>query len=491
MKSSVHHFDLCVVGGGSAGIGAAVAGARAGLSVLLVEKGDCLGGNAVRGGVHSWEPGVGGDVLPREIYERLREIPQATAIWSIGRHLCWPKPGQPKFPGGECVVDPARTYQDTQWRCGTRGYQEETRTREQWHGVIFEPEAYAQVVEEMFRETGRGTLWKNTRFLDAVGAEGKVHRLRVERDGSVQEIQADFVVDASADGLVCQSLGCECLVGAEASHQFGETAAPRTADPRQINAVSLIFRVTPVDSPAIEPLDPASLENLPTRWPGVHLVHYPNGDRCLNMLPTMEGREFWQWIESGPAGYAQAYAECERRVRGYWHHLQTQSPEFRSFRIHWIAPTLGVRESRRVVGEYLLTQQDLLAGLSGQRHPDLIAIADHPMDLHGEENKGCPELGQPYGIPLRCLIPKGWKNLLVAGRCASFTHIAASSCRLSRTMMDLGYAAGLAAQLARESSGDVRRLDAAILRQRLVEQGATLSWPPKRIAAENLCQKVH
>lgn len=488
MNISVPHFDLCVIGGGSAGIGAALGGARAGLSVLLVEKGDCLGGNAVRGGVHSWEPGVGGNVFPREIYHRLREIPLATAVWSIGRHLCWPKPGQPKFPGGECLVDPARTYEDTQQRCGTKGYAEEARPRERWHGVVFEPDAYAQVVEEMFRETGNGTLWKQASFQAAEAVNGVLHSVRIEYQGRIQSVTATTFIDATADALVGRSLGCPMMRGVEAADRFQEPGAPAQGDSRKINAISLIFRITPVDSPAIEPLDPATAaaSDSGQRFPGAHVVEYPNGDRCLNMLPTMEGREFLDFIESGKGGYARAYEVCERRVRRFWHHLQSHYPEFRAYRLSWLAPALGVRESLRVVGEYILTEPDLVAGLSGQTHPDLIAIADHALDIHGEGHRRSGELDEPYGIPFRCLIPKGWKNWLVVGRCASFSHIAASSCRLSRTMMDLGHAAGLAAALAKASHRPVAEVDPAILRQTLRQQGTQLDWPPK-----NLCHKNH
>ena len=87
-------YDLCVVGAGSGGIAAALAAARMGLSVLLIEKSDTLGGNAVRGGVHNWEPGVGGTAFPFEIYQRLQKIPDAVAIVCMSRHCCSQQPGE-------------------------------------------------------------------------------------------------------------------------------------------------------------------------------------------------------------------------------------------------------------------------------------------------------------------------------------------------------------------------------------------------------------
>jgi len=105
---------------------------------------------------------------------------------------------------------------------------------------------------------------------------------------------------------------------------------------------------------------------------------------------------------------------------------------------------LGVRESRRVVARYTLTEHDLRAGLSGQAHGDIVAVADHAVDVHGAHGAGCGELAEPYGVPFRCLQPVDCDNLLVPGRAAGFSAIAASSCRLSRTMLQLGVAAGRA-----------------------------------------------
>jgi hypothetical protein len=127
-----------------------------------------------------------------------------------------------------------------------------------------------------------------------------------------------------------------------------------------------------------------------------------------------------------------------------------------------------------VVGEYVLTQHDLLAGLEKQDHPDIIAIADHAMDVHGAGGKHVHgELKGAYGIPYRCLIPKGQTNLLIACRGASFSHIAASSCRLSRTMIALGRAAGVAAAMAATSNASVGKIDVAALRCSLGMPGST------------------
>jgi len=184
--------------------------------------------------------------------------------------------------------------------------------------------------------------------------------------------------------------------------------------------------------------------------------------------------------EAHALGFARAYAECARRIRAHWHHLQTVFPEFQSFRLSWIAPGLGVREGPRLVGRYVLTEHDLLAGLSGQKHDDLITIADHARDTHGADTgrAGTGELSQPYGVPFRSLLPKEFDNLAVACRGASFSSVAASSCRLSRTMMQLGQATGTAAALAvRGAATSYAAISPEELRASLAAQNVELTWP--------------
>jgi len=99
------------------------------------------------------------------------------------------------------------------------------------------------------------------------------------------------------------------------------------------------------------------------------------------------------------------------------------------------------------------------------------------MDLHGIERSGCTELKAPYGIPFRCLIPQDSKNLLIASRAASFSSIAASSCRLSRTMMQLGQAAGTACFIALNNNKFIEDIDHAELLESLRKQNVELAWP--------------
>lgn len=464
--------ELAVVGGGSGGFGAALAAARMGVDVVLVERADCLGGNSVRGGVNCWEMGAGGTGIPFDLYRRLKQRPGAAGIYSYGRHAAWFDPSSEAYPypGGETVIDPSRGYLDTLQRHGTKGMvADAARVRELWHGVPFEPEAMAETMLAMLEETGRCRVLFKTQCVGADGDEQYVHSIRLVGG---RRVKAKAFVDATGDGVVCAAVGCETMEGQEPRDRFQEPCAPVEATGR-INGVSLIYRVMPVPSPAVEPLPPGVTNRCwwAARFPSAQVNHYPNGDLNINMLPTMDGAEFLR------RGYADALEECGRRVRAHWHHLQSGFAEFQRFRIGWVAPALGIRESRRVVGEYVLTEHDLVAGLSGQKHPDIICIVDHPMDTHGGHGRGIGELDEPYGVPYRCLVPKGRRNLLVACRAASFSSLAASSCRLSRTMMQLGQAAGTAAALANELKVELPDVPAGRLRDALREQHVQLEHP--------------
>lgn len=459
--SQTSRFDLVVIGAGSGGFAAALAGARGGLKVALVERADSLGGNAARGGINSWEMGVGGTGFPFEIYKRLKKVPQTVGIYRLGRHL-WT---DPTFPGGEAVLDPTLRYVDSLRRFLHPGEDK----FQVWHGVPFEPGAYARVLCDLLDETGNVTVLTGTGFRSAVVSDRRIVEITLT-DGSV--LRAETFVDATGDLELAQATGCKTRIGREDSSTYGETAAPEEAN-SQINAITQIYRVNPSDGPqTIEQL-PADVP--PECWwrekfPVAMYNQYPAGGWNINMLPTMEGREY---LSLGPAA---AQIECRRRVLAHWHWVQTKLPEMQGFRLSWMAPALGVRETHRLVGRYVLTQHDLDATLKAQTHEDIICIADHAKDVHGEAHVA-KELTFPYGVPYRCLLPVELDNLLVACRGASFSAIGASSCRLSRTMLQLGQAAGTAAALAKERGDAACAVPAVELRSRLRNQGVQLEWP--------------
>lgn len=457
--------SVAVVGSGSGGIGAALAASRLGVDTVLIEKESMLGGTSVVAGVSCWEPVAGATGIPYDIYHELVNIPKAVGIYSMGRHCCHPEHNNPPFPGGESLVGD-KSYRDTLLRSGTRGLKDDEQLcREQWHGVVFEPEQFDMTVRKMLEDTGRCRIISNNAVV-AVNCNNSSEIASVTlADGTV--VKAGLWIDNS--GALIRFSGAGILIGEDPKSLFNEPGAPDLPK-KQLNGATLIFRITTIRMAEIEPRPdyvPASCW-WADRFPSMFCVQYPNGDRNCNMLPTMSGKEY---IELGET---KAYAECVRRVRSFWHYLQSEYPEFRNYRIKHIFERIGVRESFRTVCNYMLNENDLLQGISRQQHSDIIALSDHMMDSHGAQGRKSGELHEPYGVPYRCLIPQGFDNLLVAGRIAGFSSIAASSCRLSRTMMQLGQAAGTAAALAIEKNCLFPEVDIQELRSSLIHQRVQL-----------------
>jgi hypothetical protein len=470
---------VIVIGGGSGGIGASLAAARLGADVCLIEAHQILGGTSTVGGVNVWEMGSGGTGIPFDLYLRMKQIACGVGIYTIGRHAAWAQAGETPYPGGESIIDPTQTYADTLRRCGARSLAlDEEFARANWHGVVFEPDALNAAAMDVLAETQKCTVLLETRVHAVNAADGRIESITLS-DGT--ELAADVFIDSTGDGFIAAECGCEMMSGQEARDAFDEPGAPeRPTD--HLNGVSLIYRIMLIDSPAIEALPDAIAEDCwwQERWPSVSAVQYPCGDWQMNTLPTMAGREYLDM------GLEAAYEECRRRVLAHWHYLQTEHPEFRAYRLKSIAPALGVRETRRVVGDYVLTEHDVRGGLSNQQHDDIIAISDHMIDTHGAHAKASGELEEPYGIPYRCLLAKGMANLLVACRAASFSSIAASSCRLSRTMMQLGQAAGTAASMAATMGITLRDVAGAVLRYSVEHQGTQLTWLPSEDVVERI-----
>jgi hypothetical protein len=139
------------------------------------------------------------------------------------------------------------------------------------------------------------------------------------------------------------------------------------------------------------------------------------------------------------------------------------------------SPLVGMRESRRIVGEYTLTAEDCA---EGRRFPDVIAKGGRALNTHGVTGEWgvnfWVEPKAPYDIPYRCLVPQKIDNLLVAGRCMSGTHIAMGSYRGQPNCMSTGEAAGTAAALSTKLQVPPRTLDVKLLQKKLLDQGALL-----------------
>lgn len=414
--------DVCVVGAGSAGIAAALAAARRGAHVVLVERQARLGGTGTNAYVANWEPGPGCS-LAKEIFDRMQAVGGA----GVARGY----PVQTKAPMGYSLVTDGIPYEATLRRSGI--------PHSELRRIPYKPEAFDRVVRDMLGETGKVTLLDRTTFFQA---ETNSDRTRVDSilaqaaDGTILRVRAKVFVDSTGCVWLCRALGCDVMLGADPRSRFNEPSAPEKGI-LQLNAISRCYLIRPSDAPRLE-LVPSE----EVRFPKCAFVTgWKDGLQAVNTLPLLPGRALIDF------GYDECLRRSEQMVHAHWHWLQ-QMPEFRGYELQEIAPMLGIRESYRVVTRYVLNENDLVAGLPGQNHTDIIAVADHPCDVHGAGGH-LAEVKTAYGIPYRCLIPAGgWQNLLVACRGAGFSKIAASSCRLQRTMIQLGHAAGAAAAMS-------------------------------------------
>jgi len=439
--------DICVAGGGSGGFGAACAAARSGLRVLLFDASDMLGGTSTVSGVNCWEPVAGVSFgLPRELYERMCRIPNGCGIYAPKLHQSLGREGYRNFPGGLSVINRGMTYNDTL----KKGFDySRISCLEVWNGVIFEPKVWNLCAWEMLRESSCMVL--TGRSVEEVKhTDEHIHSVVLD-DGT--EIESKIWIDNC--GYLSAASRCQLLYGSEPRQMFQEPDAPEEPTVSNLNGVTLIFRVTPTDKPEIEPLSSELVE----RNCSVSMVatEYPNGDLCCNMLPTLRGADYLALGENA------ARKLCEARVRIYWHTVQEQYDLLRHYKFKSFAPRLGVREAFRTLCDVMLTENDVLNGIAGQDQGDWVVISDHQLDRHGAGGPARPV--RPYGISYRSLLPKGKDNLLLAGKIGGFSCLASTSCRLSRTIMRLGEAAGYAAALAIQSQCSLRSVDISRLQE--------------------------
>jgi hypothetical protein len=437
------YYDICVVGGGSGGFGAACAAARLGAKVILIEAGHGLGGTSTYAGVNNYEPVAGATGLPQELYEHLLPTPNAVAIQQpIKRYT-------PEQPWGK-------------YTCATETDYRLSLSRKTGTAITFEPELMDKAMQHFLQKVGC-TVHLQTRFTDLQRDGNKITSITVQNAEGTHTIQATVFIDATADIYLARAAGCQSAIGTETPDAYDEPSAPEQSE-IILNNASLCYRIAPLkpgEEPDIPPI-PTDVD-LDKLRPVTSIRTYPNGDLNMNPLHTMTGLEAFELGD-------QAYAVAHKRMQAHWHILQTQYGfEFAPWKMTWTSPFLGVRETHRLVGQYVLREQDLMATLANQDHNDIVAIADHAIDFHGARPSSA--LPGPYGIPFRCLLPKDIPNLLVACRGASFSSIGASSCRLSRTMMVLGQAAGTASALFGK---DVHNFNASQLRAQLKKDGVAL-----------------
>jgi len=416
--------DVAVVGAGSAGATAAIAAARTGARTLLVERMGFLGGTstAVLDTFYAFfTPGeqprkvVSG--IPDDVVARLRDE--------------------------DAAFERPNTY-----GAGT--------------GITYDPEVLKRVWDDLVLEAGAGVLLHAVLTGVELDDARQVVGLRVWTRGGPRGIRARCVVDASGDAEVCHLAG---------------TPYENAAQAGVVQSLSTVFRLANVDVARAEAVPKKELWELmreaaesgryalPRLEGSVHRTPQRGVMMALvTRVPDVDATD--------PDALTRAEIEGRRQSAEYARFFRENVPGYENAVLVSTSPAIGVRESRRIVGETVLTGEDVVGARS---FPDQIARCGAPIEDHhaGSDTRWqyLPE-GATYGIPWRALLPLDVEGVVVTGRCFSATHDAHASARSMATCMAMGQAAGTAAALAVAGGKTPRGLDSQVLRTRLRADGA-------------------
>lgn len=445
----MEQYDVLVVGGGNAGCAAAIAAARHGAKTLLVERYGFLGGTATAAMVGPWMTFHSGDKrivggIAQEIVDRLVRMG-----------------GSPGHLHDSSDYVPTITP--------------------------FDPEVHKALLFEMMQEAGVHLLL-HAYFLRAVMDGESVAGAVFATVAGEREYRARITIDATADAYVAASAGVATQQGDERgrvqpatlifrlSHvDLAKTAAYLRMHPDQMRTSLKTHERTAPALTAVAGLYELWHEaqakgdvDIPREVVSFFISPYPD-EVTVNMTRVVDIDPL------DPDDLTRAEVAARGQAMQLFHFFRDRVPGFENSRIAATATQIGIRESRRIVGVYTLTRDDVL---EARRFDDAVARSAYPIDIHNPSGTGTAthrlRPGESYEIPYRCLVPAKVERLLVAGRCISTTHEALASTRLTPTVMTLGQAAGTAAALAEQAHVALRDLDTAKLRAALREDGVIL-----------------
>jgi FAD-dependent oxidoreductase family protein len=441
--------DVLVVGGGPAGLGAALGAAQSGARVVLAERYGFLGGNATAALVMP--------LMSFHTSQPTKEKKGATTLLPTDHG-----------PGEAIIAGALKTLLERLVRAG--GAIEPTLAT--GYVVPFDPEWFKLIALELLDEAGVQFLFHS--FASGVLGNGRVEGAVVETKSGPLALRARVTIDCTGDGDLAVQAGAPTEIG--------------RAD-GLVQPMTLMFRVVEFQRAAFE----SYVEQHPKQWRGVHglwdlvreataagELRLPREDILFFATPHDEevsvnstrvtrvlGTDVWDL----------AFAEwaSRKQMRQIAEFLRRYVPGFEKSYVAQSGVQVGVRETRRILGDYQLTADDVLAA---RKFEDAIARGAYPIDIHnpmgtGTVLKRLPP-GEAYDIPMRCLMPRNTEGLLVAGRCISGTHEAHSSYRVMPIVMATGQAAGVCAAIAARRGVLPRQVAVAEVQRELVRQGASL-----------------
>jgi len=412
----VADVDVLVVGGGPAGVSAALAAARSGARSLCIERHGMLGG-----------------------------------VWTAGLlNPLFDTPGK-----GWLISDLiARLTQASAWQS--------------WKWThTFDVEIMKLVLEQMMKEAG-AEWWYYSYVVDAIVEDGRIRGVVVESKSGREAILAKVIIDASGDGDVAARAGVPYELGREGDGLCQPMTLMFEIDgvrafPVQQNAGELYDALLASQKERGGPDLPfGRAKNVP--W----IIHTARPDTaavqathvyCVDALDTRE-------LTRATVEARQQAHELTRLLRGV--------PGLEAIRLVQTAPAIGVREARRILGKYRLSVDDIS---TGRFFSDDVTFGNFPLDVHEMNPNETARSSRihatrPFGIPYRSLVPLNLEGLLVAGRCISGSHEAHASYRVTGTCMGMGQAACLAAAICAAENTLPSQLDGVQLKRALLAKGA-------------------
>ena len=407
--------DVIVAGGGAAGVAAAIQAARMGKSVILLDKNNCPGGILTSG------------LLPSIIH--MTDLKNVLSS-GICKELC------------DSVAK--RMNKPVNYN---------------WFNV--HSEAVKIVLDEMLAEAGVKTLY-NVHICEALLKRRKIEALAVMTLKGMMAVTGRMFIDATGDGLLSMLAGAPFEYGTDDTH---EVMAPTLCSSfGNINFNDVPEEIRERGLGRIEWKNSMDSGEKLFMQEGHFVGFFRNGQACGNGNLG----HIYQTDVLDQFSISNAFVEGRKQAWGFLDYFRTHVKGFENAELAATASVLGVRESRRIIGEYVLTREDYLA----RRHfADDIGCFAYAIDIHSdtkdvkkqadvEKNLSSSyyDRGENYGIPYRALLPKNTTNLLVAGRCISTDRAMQASIRIVPGCMITGQAAGAAAALALGKSKSLRQI---------------------------------
>jgi glycine/D-amino acid oxidase-like deaminating enzyme len=430
-------YDLTVIGGGFGGVSAAISAAREGLDVLIIEKNGSFGGAMSSSLVYPFCPYWTSDgqtatkIINAGIFSEMRERAYKKEF------------GDKKYELLDAPIDIRAT---------------DNRLR------FFSPEFFKAALDDMVRDAGVDVIFHATAC--GVHREGrKIKSVTVATKSGTLDVEADFFIDGTGDGALLFLAGCEHLLGREEDN----LTQPMTTCFRVCNVDTELYKKELPELQRLYKEQRASgkiknpRENLLQFYGlGDGIVHY-NTTRVVRLNPT------------DPIEISRAEIEARAQVIEVFGFLKENSAAYKNAVLVSVASEIGVRESRKLVGEHILTTDELFDSV---KFEDRIALGNYDVDIHSPDGTGtCIKKYDPkkyYYIPYRSLLPKEYDNMLVVGRCISATHEAQSSVRIMPICASMGQAAGVAMANAHKNGKSTREININEVQDRLRALGAAI-----------------